>query len=1011
MKFYQNKKTKFSVLVASIILLISFGLISAEKETQKASFSREKNSLITQSRQITFVGPRSGEGYFSADGKKMIFQSERVDGNPFYQMFLLDLDSGKTQLLSTGKGKTTCGWIHPKLNKVMWSSTHLDPQTDDKAKAEYAERLKPVKGRYSWSFDENFEIFESDLKGKKIKQLTKTQGYDAEGAYSSNGEWIVFASNRSMYPTPVSDVFTDEQKKFLDKDPSFAMEIYKMKSDGSDVQRLTKSPGYDGGPFFSADGKKITWRRFTPDGSKAEIYSMNTDGSEQTQLTRLGSMSWAPFFHPSGQYIIFASSVLGFSNFELFIVDAKGLHEPVQVTFSEGFDGLASFSPDGKTMTWSHRNEKGESQIYLANWDHEQALKLLGLSISDKTSLELPTLSDKKMNPINEVNSRAIVQYLASELLQGRPTGSEYEIKYTIEIARLFKSLGLKPLATSEQKKTDQAAGQTMSESENPFIQTFEFTSSIKATEKNSAELHGRLSQKLNRGKDYQVLSYSKTGSFPAAPIVFAGYGIVAPATEKLALFDSYKDLSPEKIQGKWVVVLDGVPENKEKEIKHQLLAYSRPQYKITLAKNKGAAGVIFVSYKKDLASKEIPFEGSLSETTIPVLKISSTVLDSLLKPTAYPSYEKLIKTIDTSTSQNFTGFLFDSQYLSAEVDLIQQRSTGRNVVGVLYPESSKKNLSKALLVGAHGDHLGRGDFTGSSLAKPDEKNQIHFGADDNASGVSGVLQLAAYYSQPENRQKLKKPIYFAIWSGEEIGVLGSSHFVKDLNQKDKNKFKQTFEAGLNMDMIGRFRDQLQVQGVGSANEWSGLAEEVGLLTGVPMVLTQDPYLPTDSMSFYLAEIPSISFFTGSHEDYHSPRDKVETLNYTGLVKSISVVKKFIDQLTSSPGQLVHYEKIEANKSQKLEGRQFRIYLGTIPDYSQEGIKGVRISGASKNSPAEIAGLKAGDIIVELDKTKIENLYDYVYILQAIKPKVATQIHVIRQGQNLVLDITPALKE
>jgi Tol biopolymer transport system component len=564
-------KNNLSILtVLFFAVTLNSNSFAADKTKTNPAFNSEKNSLITGSRQLTFVGPRSGEGYFSADGNKMIFQSEREPNNPFYQMFVLDLQNGKTQRVSTGEGKTTCGWVHPSLKKVMWSSTHLDPQTKQKVKAEYEERLKPIKGRYSWSFDEQFDIFESDLKGKNIRRLTNAKGYDAEGSYSPDGKWIVFASNRSMYPGTFQDSYTEEQTKILAKDPSYAMEIYLMKANGTQVRRLTHSPGYDGGPFFSADGKKITWRRFNADGSKAEIYTMNVDGSEQKQITTLGSMSWAPFFHPSGKYIIFASSVLGYANFELFIVDTEGLKKPIQVTFADGFDGLASFSPDGHTLTWSHKNEKGESQIYLADWDHQQALKLLGLSDENNT-----LLASSLSSSINEADVKAIVKYLASEKMQGRATGSEAEKIYTQKIADLFKDWGLSPAIKNE------------------YIQTFEFTSGVKATEKNSAEFKGRFEQKLKRSEDYQVLSYSKTGAFPAAPLAFAGYGIVAPATEKRAAFDSYKDLDA---KGKWVLLLDGIPEHPEKEMKLHLLSYSLPQHKITVAKNKGAAGVIFVS-------------------------------------------------------------------------------------------------------------------------------------------------------------------------------------------------------------------------------------------------------------------------------------------------------------------------------------------------------------------------------------------------------------------------------
>ncbi len=973
----KNLKLIIALLVTLVTMKTSTALTEDKSKTTPASFIDEKNTLTSEPRQITFVGPRSGEGYYSADGKKMIFQSEREPGNPFYQMYILDLLSGKTSRVSTGEGKTTCGWIKPDMKKVMWSSTHLDKSTKEKVKSEYAERAKPVKGRYSWSFDDQFDIFESDLNGKNVKRLTKELGYDAEGSYSPDGRWIAFASNRSMYTDP----FADADRKILERDPSYAMEIYIMKADGTAVKRLTQSSGYDGGPFFSADGKKLTWRRFNADGSKAEIYTMNVDGTEQKQITHLGSMSWAPFFHPSGQYIVFGSSVLGYSNFELFIVDTAGTQKPVRVTFTDGFDGLASFSPDGQTMTWSHRNEKGDSQIYLANWNHAEALRLLNLKDSTESETQL-----KLSSSINQNDIRSIVSYLASEKMQGRVTGSKEEKLYTAEIARLFKTWGLKPAIGDD------------------YIQTFEFTSGVSATEKNSAQLMGRTKSELKRGADYQVLSYSKVGNFMAAPIAFIGYGIVAPATDKLPAYDSYKDLD---IKGKWVLILDHIPDFSSAEMKHNLLNYSRPQHKITVAKNRGAAGVIFIS---ESAIKDLKFEGSLSESTLPVLKVSTQVVDRLLKTAdltpAIKSYAEL-KTQFESQKLN-SGFNLSSEYLSANIDLSFEKSVGRNVIAVLEPKTLSKN-AKALLIGAHGDHLGLGERTGSSLARANEKLKVHYGADDNASGVAGVLELANHFST--HTSELKKPIYFAVWSGEEVGVLGSSHFVKTWKDQKKTNFDSSFEAGLNMDMIGRLRDHLQIQGLASAKQWVGLSEEVALVTGVPLTVTSDPYLPTDSMSFYVAGIPSITFFTGSHEEYHSPRDTVETLNYPGIVRVLSVVKSFTEKMASVSSAVVKYEKVEGNSGQKMEGRSFRIFLGTIPDYSQEGVQGVRISGAAKNSPAEKAGIKTGDVIIEFSQTKIENLYDYVYTLQAVKPNILTKLVVLREGKKLALDILPVLKE
>lgn len=936
--------------------------------------------IITNSKQITFVGPKSGEGYFSADGKKMIFQSEREPGNPFYQMFLMDLDSGKIQRLSPGMGKTTCGWIHPNLEKVMWSSTHLDDHIDQKVKAELAERANPVKGRYSWSFDEYYDIFESDLQGKKIKRLTTEMGYDAEGSYSPDGQYIAFASNRTAYDRKLT---ADEEKKFK-QDPSYFMEIYIMKADGTDVRRLTTAPGYDGGPFFSADGKKITWRRFSESGASAEIYTMDVDGKNQKQITRINAMSWAPYYHPSGDYIVFASTVGGYSNFELFIVDSEGKKQAQRVTFAEGFDGLASYSPDGQKITWSHRNEKGESQIYIADWNDAKARKLLGLPV--KTAAKALPLAQLKPE-IKETDAREIVTYLAAEDFKGRFTGSEEEKIYTQKIADLFRQWGLEP-----------ADGKS-------FIQTFEFVSGVVAGEKNLAEFKGRFGRTLQLNQDYQLISYSKIGNFQPAPVVFAGFGIKAPANSDFAGFDSYKDLD---VKGKWVIILDEAPKPSKKEFsKHTyLLSFSRLQHKITVAKNAGVLGVILVEETKNKNKiSELKFAGSLSDSPLPIVKITTSVFDGLLKTatdinglTSYVDVKSKYDTYDF-----VKGFNLSSQYFSASIDLKTQKSTGRNVIAKLSPATATKE--KALLIGAHGDHLGLG-LTGSSLAKNSDKDKIHYGADDNASGVAGVLELAHFYSQKTEKNKLQRPVYFAVWSGEEIGVLGSNHFVNQFK-----KLSDVFVAGLNMDMIGRLRESLNIQGVGSAPEFRSMAEAATLKTGVSLNLTSDPYLPTDSMTVYLAGVPSISFFTGAHSEYHTPLDRPETLNYKGLLETLQVVQFFANEMAQEKTAKLTYEKVENNSGKRLEGRSFRIFLGTIPDYSQEGVKGVRITGVAKNSPAEKAGLTAGDVITEFDQMKIENIYDYVYTLQAVKPDAKTKIVVVRNGKSAALDITPTLKD
>jgi Tol biopolymer transport system component len=175
---------------------------------------------------------------------------------------------------------------------------------------------------------------------------------------------------RSAYDHPL----TEKEKKSLEENPSNFAEIYIMKADGTGQRRLTSSFGYDGGPFFTHDGSRILWRRFDEMGLIADVWTMKPDGSEARQITDFGAMSWAPYEHPSGEYILFASNKLGFENFEVFMVDAKGEKEPVRVTYSDGFDGLPVPSPDGRQLAWTSSRAGGtEGQLYLAEWNHEGA--------------------------------------------------------------------------------------------------------------------------------------------------------------------------------------------------------------------------------------------------------------------------------------------------------------------------------------------------------------------------------------------------------------------------------------------------------------------------------------------------------------------------------------------------------------------------------------------------------------------------------------------------------------
>jgi Tol biopolymer transport system component len=352
--------------LAAMLLLGSLSSAEESAYTEKDFLSRP--------RKVTLEGRRAGEGYFSPDGRQMVFQSEREPGNPFYQIYQLDLTTGETKRLSPGKGKTTCAFFQGHTGNVLFGSTHHDPRSEELQKAELDLRAAGKERRYSWDYDAEMDLYAFQAATGELKRLTEVRGYDAEGSYSPDGDWIVFSSMRDAYNREL----TSEEKKILETNPAYFAEIYIMRADGTGATRLTRTPGYDGGPFFFPDGERVVFRRFDAEGLIADVYSMKPDGTDVRRITDFSSMSWAPYVHPSGEYLFFASNKLGFENFEIFLVDTAGTKEPVRITYADGFDGLPVPSPDGEQLSWtSNRGSGGGGQIFLARWNHAKAVEAL----------------------------------------------------------------------------------------------------------------------------------------------------------------------------------------------------------------------------------------------------------------------------------------------------------------------------------------------------------------------------------------------------------------------------------------------------------------------------------------------------------------------------------------------------------------------------------------------------------------------------------------------------------
>jgi Tol biopolymer transport system component len=347
------------------------GVTALASVTAQSPAPSAERDFLSRVRRLTVEGRRAGEGYWSPDGARLVFQSEREPGNPFYQIYVLDLMTGDVKRISPGVGKTTCAFFRPASDEILFSSTHADPNSKRLQEEENAFRATGKERRYAWDYDPQMDIYVYSESSGSLKRMTTALGYDAEASYSPDGQWIVFSSTREVYARGKLDAATTKQ---LETDPSYFAEIYIMRADGADQRRLTAVAGYDGGPFFTHDGARIVWRRFDERGLTADVWTMKPDGSDARRITDFQAMSWAPYEHPSGEYILFASNKLGFENFEVFLVDAAGTKEPVRVTYSDGFDGLPVPSPDGRQLAWTSSRSGGSAgQLFLAEWNHEGA--------------------------------------------------------------------------------------------------------------------------------------------------------------------------------------------------------------------------------------------------------------------------------------------------------------------------------------------------------------------------------------------------------------------------------------------------------------------------------------------------------------------------------------------------------------------------------------------------------------------------------------------------------------
>jgi Tol biopolymer transport system component len=331
-----------------LVLLAALAIAADPADWEKA-----ESPYLSNIRQVTRDFVRAGEGYFSPDGKQIIFQAEEKDGgNPFYQIYIGDPEKGNYRRVSPGVGKTTCSYFSPDGKKIIFASSHLDPDAKKKQAEEYEqrEREKGQRRRYRWDFDPYMDIFEANPDGSGLRRLTDTDGYDAEGSYSPDGKQIVFCSKRDGN-----------------------LELYIMDADGKNVRKLTNAPGcYNGGPFFSPDGKRVIFRSDRQKEDHLQLYVINADGTGERALTSdLNWVQWGPYWYKDGKHIIYAGadhSVAGRPNYDLYWMSVE-TGKKVRITYAPGADVLPVFSPDGKRLMWtSTRDGMQPSQLYIADF-------------------------------------------------------------------------------------------------------------------------------------------------------------------------------------------------------------------------------------------------------------------------------------------------------------------------------------------------------------------------------------------------------------------------------------------------------------------------------------------------------------------------------------------------------------------------------------------------------------------------------------------------------------------
>ena len=572
------------------------------------------------------------------------------------------------------------------------------------------------------------------------------------------------------------------------------------------------------------------------------------------------------------------------------------------------------------------------------------------------------------------------VETLAADKFEGRLTGSPGEKLAADYIISELKRIGAKPLPGL----TD-------------FRMPFTFTAGSKdggTTMTIIRDAGG--AQTVTGAAIVQALSFSDTVE-ATGRVVFAGYGLVVPEAQNFG-YDSYAGL---EVKDKIVVVFRYFPEDADQKTRAILARYADLRYKAQAARQRGAKGMIVITGPNSPnAGTVVPmsFDTAIAGSGIAAASVSGEAFAPIMAA-AGKSLGAVQKEFD-SGNPHVAGFAIPGITVTLKTNVIRQQQTGNNVVAYLPATTPLTGVVKPwVAVGAHYDHLGRGT-TGGSLAGKEEANAIHHGADDNASGTATVLAI----SEALSTQPRKRHLLIALWSGEELGLLGSAAFVANPPVP-----LDALAGYLNFDMVGRVADnKLTVQATGTSAMWPKLLEQANIAAGFDLVLQEDPYQPTDVGSFNTASVACLTFFTGAHQEYHRPSDTADKINYEDLVRVGELASGVIKRLMDSP-EAPLFTKVE----QKTEtgGRAgLRLFTGTIPDYASD-VKGLLLGGVIGGGPAEQAGLAKGDVVIEIAGQSITNIYDYTFALELLKIGQPAKVLYLRGSEKRETSLTPAARK